>query len=293
MTNEQNENGEEPDPSQDREDPEVPNIPRHLPASEHAHHGSAEGRPSKHYIKRALNVVKNKWPSSTTWTTLATVVMAAATTIYAVYAGRQWKAINDQLPELHISAGAAKSAADTAKQTLVIDKRTWIEPELIRPEQKLRSEWLKTTHYLAYHFWITNIGKIPAKEIYIEATGEVLNSDQSPSFNYPHPTHNIYAILYPSRKQVAHAYIFDSSGKTIPGTNIPENQEVTPTLRQEFLEGTKWVAIYARGQFHDAFGEHWFRFCNWVSYSDRTNAYNSEPCVTYNDTGDTPESNTK
>jgi hypothetical protein len=64
MTDEQNKNGEQLDPSQYCEDPEVPNIPRHLPASEHAHHGGTKDHPSKHYIKRAFDAVKNKWPSS-------------------------------------------------------------------------------------------------------------------------------------------------------------------------------------------------------------------------------------
>src|SRR5580693_8872226 len=41
-----------------------------------------------------------------------TVVIAISTTCYTKYAKRQWRVMRDQLPELHTSAEAAKSAAD-------------------------------------------------------------------------------------------------------------------------------------------------------------------------------------
>jgi flagellar biosynthesis chaperone FliJ len=53
--------------------------------------------------------------------------MAVATAIYAVYAGRQWSAINKQLPELHTSAEATKSAAETAAAQLEFAERPWVD----------------------------------------------------------------------------------------------------------------------------------------------------------------------
>ena len=41
-----------------------------------------------------------------------TVVIAISTTCYTKYAKRQWRVMRDQLPELHTSAEAAKSAGD-------------------------------------------------------------------------------------------------------------------------------------------------------------------------------------
>jgi len=133
MIDEQNEHRDEYDSTQDGGDPEVPSI---RPATEQEQHGSARTRSSHQYIKHALEAVRNKWPSSTTWTTLATVVMATATAIYAFYAGRQWKAINDQLPELHVAAVAAKDAAQIADKSFKTDARPYVVVDNVWKAQK-------------------------------------------------------------------------------------------------------------------------------------------------------------
>jgi hypothetical protein len=122
MTDDKNKNDKQYGPTEECcDDPEVPSIP--APFSEHASHGGQEHRPSHHYVTRALDAIKSKWPSATTWTTLATVVMAVATAIYAFYAGRQWKAINDQLPELQKAASAADTNATIAKNSFEMERR--------------------------------------------------------------------------------------------------------------------------------------------------------------------------
>ena len=129
MTDEQNENDEQNDPNRDTGDPEVPIIRRSFPATKEAHHRRKKAHSTHHHVKRTLDILENIWPSTSTWTTLATVVMAVATAIYAVYAGRQWKAIKDQLPELHAAAEAAKDSAKATGKQLEMSERPWMKAE--------------------------------------------------------------------------------------------------------------------------------------------------------------------
>jgi hypothetical protein len=55
-----------------------------------------------------------------------TVVIAISTTCYTKYAKRQWRVMRDQLPELHTSAEAAKSAADIDRIALESVQRPFV-----------------------------------------------------------------------------------------------------------------------------------------------------------------------
>lgn len=63
-------------------------------------------------------------------TALATVVIAILTGIYVHYSRAQWKVMRDQLPELHTSAEAAESAANTAAAQLEFAERPWIDANI-------------------------------------------------------------------------------------------------------------------------------------------------------------------
>jgi len=78
--------------------------------------------------------LKRVQTSSSFWTAIATVVIAATTVVYTHYARKQWEAMNAQLPQLKESADAAQeaakaaqSAADTASDSLVLGQRPWIK----------------------------------------------------------------------------------------------------------------------------------------------------------------------
>lgn len=108
----------------DTRDPEVPVVLHHIPPSANKQHTDGKEKRAKHYVGTALKWVwtgivsfwRNVFWNKSFWTFAATVVMAVATAIYAIYAARQWRAINDQLPELRKSAEAAKTAAKAASR---------------------------------------------------------------------------------------------------------------------------------------------------------------------------------
>jgi hypothetical protein len=122
-------------------DPEVPIVLHNLPThADDVHHQHKQNR-AEHYTGIAFHWVRlflgyiwreALW-NKAFWTFAATVVMAVATAIYAVYAGRQWSAINKQLPELRTSAEAARDAARAAdasakiaQQQLEMSERPWV-----------------------------------------------------------------------------------------------------------------------------------------------------------------------
>ena len=61
---------------------------------------------------------------------LLTLVIAGSGIYYTKYAKRQWRVMRDQLPELHTSAEAAKSSADTAASQLELAERPWVDADI-------------------------------------------------------------------------------------------------------------------------------------------------------------------
>jgi hypothetical protein len=121
-------------PEYDARDPEVPIVLHKVSAGlstadAHNKHDRAE-----RYIHIALQGIRTAlvyiWHDALWnrgfWTFAATVVMAVAAALYTHYARKQLKAINDQFPELHTSAEAAKKSADTAARQLELAERPWV-----------------------------------------------------------------------------------------------------------------------------------------------------------------------
>jgi hypothetical protein len=88
---------------------------------------------------------------------LATVTIAVLTCFYVHYSRAQWKAMSDQLPELRTSADAAASAATTAKDTLRMGYRPWINAEYAELTQPLVFP-PKQRFYLKLNFMLKNTG---------------------------------------------------------------------------------------------------------------------------------------
>jgi hypothetical protein len=109
---------------------------------------------------------------------LATVVAAGAAIFYTHYAAAQLAVIRDQLGAAieynrltKIAADAAKSAADTAAETLRqstqqfrLDQRPWVEIEIGEPTLKSAADGTFPSQY-KYSFGIKNTGKTTAFDI--------------------------------------------------------------------------------------------------------------------------------
>lgn len=115
----------------DTRDSEVPIVLHHLSSDLENAHPPKKSNRAQHYVTVACEWARSSlafiWREALWnkmfWTVASTVVMAVATSIYAIYAGRQWKAMNDQLPELQKSAQAAKVAAETSQNSFNLTRR--------------------------------------------------------------------------------------------------------------------------------------------------------------------------
>lgn len=179
MADESYEREDEQGSDEEGYDPEVPLVPAHTPTGTDAYQTAEKTYRATEYIKRVLlsmSVVlgwlrRRVIANSSLWTAAATVVIAVATVFYTHYARKQWEVMNSQLveitkqyPELQKSSNAAKSAADTAADTLRGSKESFrIEQRPYMVVEK--PEFLNPPAYHAdieANITFKNIGKSPA-----------------------------------------------------------------------------------------------------------------------------------
>lgn len=195
-----------------------------------------------------------------------------------------------------IAADAAKGAANIAQQALTVQNRAWIEPRIEPPwdtdSQADLFKLLPQLDKLTFNIRFTNIGKIPAKNLRGDFGVEVLKNTEVPALNYPgiHQGTIFSTILYPNRGETSPAVMYVAGAKA--GDPNAAVQTVSPDLREELQRGDKYIAVYVNGNFDDAFGKHWFRYCKWMAFSVVSQNYNSRKCVGWNDSGEFPN-NTK
>lgn len=115
----------------------APQISPKPAGSKPANHNENQGKARKRLIEYGKKIVRpfaalfhlfEKHPASVSAvaaivSALGTVAIVLLTIKYVDYSAKQWKAMNDQLPELRKSADAAKKAADTAEQSFNLAKR--------------------------------------------------------------------------------------------------------------------------------------------------------------------------
>jgi hypothetical protein len=179
------------------------------------------------------------------------------------------------------AADAAKSAAETAKQTLIETNRSWMEIQMgeeWRGKVDIKKK-LAQLRELRFPLTYTNIGRFPIKGINLVGCVEILNANQPPSF-VPNTfclslTEN---ILFPGRSEP-----FEVSRNLDADRVI----EVTPELRNDLDLGKKYIVISVHAIFVDAFGRHWVQFCIPVAFAN--GMYTDKACFDYNDTGDNPK----
>jgi hypothetical protein len=186
------------------------------------------------------------------------------------------------------AADAATSAAETASRSLVETNRSWIEIRLGGEKDKPRTikEILASTKSLSMPLVFTNIGRFPIKNIEIEGSIEVVNSNEPVSF---HPASTHYkgshgregmSILFPNRSSDFLAAAFQKNP-----TGPMELLELGETDRKSLADGSKYLMVYARGTYSDAFGKHWAEFCEPIFFVAGGQGKYGD-CINYNDAGD-------
>lgn len=94
-------------------------------------------------------------------TALATIAIAVLTWRYVHYARAQWKAMNDQLPEIKNSADGAKSSADTARESLESVQRAFVTFKSINMDYIPKTNKTKGAAWISYAM-LENSGTTPA-----------------------------------------------------------------------------------------------------------------------------------
>jgi hypothetical protein len=176
-------------PEYDTGDPEVPIVLHHPTTHPNNAHSYGKYNRTKSYAAVARKWVGNAFGfiwrealwNKTFWTVASTIVMAVATSVYAVYATRQWRVMRDQLPEIktqasvaNTSAEAAKDAAGTARDTLIASNRPWVGmldpstenveikviPNPMRPDEPHLERFTDNISYV-----LKNFGNSPARRV--------------------------------------------------------------------------------------------------------------------------------
>jgi hypothetical protein len=263
----------------------------HKPA-EHADHArgkvpivpapiKANSQKTPYHYEVTCKTEKNWWDKAKPFVELVGILLLAAYTVYTI----KMYSVNK------IAADAAASAADTARRTLVIGNRSWIETTL-DPDFKKKSDTKKEMRdglkEMAFPVRFTNIGKAPVKNITIEATTEILPAEASSTLSFAGTDGLIDTgqqnILYPTRFWGIPVQRYASGAKALVANNKVE--PITPMLREELRLGEKYFVVYVRGTFEDDLGRHWFKYCHWISLNDVPHTFAARNCTDFNGTGD-------
>lgn len=160
------------------------------------------------------------------------------------------------------------------RHALFLDQRAWVSV-LGTPDFPLEGVFIPASIQIA------DIGKTPARKIYIDAFASVLKKGEEPSFDFSkgHPHNRIYA-----------ATIFPNGPPfklTIPvvryGPQAAEAVIPSPELRQAIANGESFIVFYGKITYVDIFGRsHWTSFCTGLGSA----MGDLKACISYNDVGD-------
>lgn len=205
-----------------------------------------------------------------------------------VFIALQWNVMQSGSADTHNLAVAAKDQAEATKNSVVANNRSWIEMRMAPPLDKgdFRKQLAKIKT-LDFDLTFANVGKVPARTIAMDMGVEVLDNLQPAALNFGSFHYSVTSnILFPGRESRTAAILYAPGAKV----NDPSNAAVviSPALRRELENGTKYIVVYSQVTFADNFGNHWLRYCGWLTFSYKPNTYASKNCVDYNGTGDMP-----
>jgi hypothetical protein len=212
------------------------------------------------------------------WATVATGIAVAA---YAVITFLQWRTMNETMCEIRkqttsagIAANAAKSAAQTAGDTLIksieqfrIDERAWIEIDRIeRTQVSSRSNEFGAA--FRYRLYPRNVGKTAAHSIAINAARSMQTSItlQSNAGNMEREQDQILLKALPK----------EARDNPVPRVLAPGTTSAVPFVMDgqepQIFSKDEWVSyLIGRIDYMDEFGvHHWMKFCFYVGEANGT-----------------------
>jgi len=190
-----------------------------------------------------------------------------------------------QLCQMRKATKAAEGANQIASRALIETNRSWIEIRLSdKDKPRTIEKILSDLNFCAIPLVFTNIGRFPIKNIVMEGSVEITNSNEAvsfhpaaPHFKGPHSKMGMN-ILFPNRGNDFMAAAFEGFG------GIGEMRPLTGIDKRALGDGSDYLMVFARGTFDDIFGKHWVEFCEPIFFGGRAGRYGD--CINYNDAGD-------
>jgi hypothetical protein len=153
------------------------------------------------------------------------------------------------------TAAAAKSASDTAVQTMHIDTRGWINVST-------GTAAMVDGAPLVLPMTIDNEGKTAVLNLSARMVINVLPVKEEPDLRYyrGHPSYGIsIKAMLPNHPHTSPYAAFPKYHT--PGSD-PTPINVTPTLRDRITKGKVYIVMHLRVEYDDIFGvHHWLQYC--------------------------------
>ena len=132
---------------------------------------------------------------------------------------------------------------------------------------------------------LTNVGKSTILIIQAQGVYEVVDANSTPSFNLKTKPHSrvTSTLMFPNEKVDFPILLM--------GENSVTARPLTADELQRLHSGKAYIAAFGLILYKDAFGMHWYRFCDWTLADDAPAGHaNAGPCTEWNDIGDgTPQ----
>lgn len=130
---------------------------------------------------------------------------------------------------------------------------------------------------LAFNVWMENAGNSTAVRMRYEIVVEVRDAAQAPSFNYSqaHRT-GTAGPLYRGKDRPVSVFV------PVDGRNEP--MRLTPQLREDLIQGNKYIAIFGYIAYEDNFGLWRKDFCMWKTFHNGLpiKHFNANSCIANN-----------
>lgn len=197
------------------------------------------------------------------------VLLVLITGTYTYYAAGQLHKMKRSTDAAERAAIAAKSAADTATQSMRLEQRAWVGPAEVAPaayDENGHKVYIKVGEKPRFSFMLSNSGKTPALNLTFKITNHFYRSTETFVPYYEEPkTNTTVGTLFPGVRMKL---------DTLETPGVAERAQVSALSKGEYID-----YIYGEVSYEDVFGQpHKTSFCTYVDKT-LTQLFS---CATYN-----------
>ncbi len=198
--------------------------------------------------------------------TFVTVVFAAASAIF----------FYRQLGDTHAQLQVTQQEFEASQKTARLEQRAWVEPTLVQEKLVKGQVVARPNAPVLVFVRQTNTGKVPAWNVNSEFIVDIVEANQSPSFDYKRDHFGNYGgVLYPSGK-------FDLSVPwLLPGSTVENPTVLSKPTYDRLMMGQTYIVIFGKLSYTDAYGDHAQQWCTWWAYKTGLD-FHAKACVDYN-----------